>query len=395
MRIYGGFMLRNIGYVISFVLFLLFLYYVLFALPLAVQDAPHADSGTPEELGAIGEYLGYLVGVPAAIGGALAAVAIALNTDAVAKRQLQLEAAKYRDAKTDEIKDNIRDFAEKLQGVRRTGEQLARRIGRLRGDARSTAEFIELAAEDVRVNESFERITDHFDALSRSILNLASNEIIHACLESQRAATHNRIRDSIENFWGKSAKFGFERDILDIRDKIVFLQQDRTVEDAAAAMLLMPADFHTLDFIGAFIKIADRHDRLATELLQNQALGEGDELLNYGLALLAFLYQLLPSDQTISDTIARIYNIRDLRLRPAAKFKAREVYFSRSTVDVINQAIDGERLLYVVKSSNVVAEGSVGFRHDNISSKRRRPTVEKLARAAHAMFGRAAWGKQR
>jgi len=372
-------MLRNVGYVIGGILFLLLLYYALLALPLVVQDAPKPDPNTPAELGAVGEYLGYLVGVPAAIGGALAAVAIALNTDSVAKRQLQLEAAKFRDAKTDEIKNNIRDFAEKLQIVRKVGAQLARRIDRVRDGAASTTEFLVAAENDPPVIESFERLTEVFDDLSRSILSLASNEIVHASVEGQRGITHNKIRDAIKRFWGSQEAFEFDRDILDIRDKIDFLQQERTIADAAAAMLLMPPGFHTLDFLGAYIKLVDKEDRLATELLQKQLLRKDDELLNYGLALIAALYQLLPSDQTITDTITRIYKIRDLKLRPAAQFKAREVYFSRSTVDVVGQAIDGERLFLKINSSTVVNRGSVGF--DEAAIQPRKNRVERMASA--------------
>ena len=253
-----------------------------------------------------------------------------MNTDAVAKRQLQLEASKYRDYKTEEIKTNLKDFAEKLQGVRKIGAQLARRLERQRANAPTTAAFIAAASEEPTVIESFDKLTEAFDALSRSILQLASNEIVHAAVEGQRGATDNKIRAAIQGFWGDGHKFDFNRDILDIREQIDFLQQERTVEDAAAAFLLMPPDYHSLDFLGAVIKAADKDDQLATDRLKDQSLAEGDEILNYGLALVASLYQLLPSDQMISDTIARLYNIGDLRLRPAAQFKAREVYFSRS-----------------------------------------------------------------
>lgn len=382
-------MLRNVGYVIGGILFLLLLYYALLALPLVVQDAPRPDPNAPDQLvelqqlGAVGEYLGYLVGVPAAIGGALAAVAIALNTDSVAKRQLQLEAAKFRDGKTDEIKNNIRDFAERLQLVRKTGAQLVRRMERVRNNVSSTVELIDAVENDATVIESFERLNEAFDDLSRSILSLASNEIVHASVEGQRTATENKIRDAVKRFWGDQHVFDFERDILDIREKIDFLQQDRTIGDAAAAMLLMPAGFHTLDFLGAYIKLADKSDHLAVELLREQALRKDDELFNYGLALIASLYQLLPSDQTITDTITRIYKIRDLRLRPAAQFKAREVYFSRSTVEVVGQAIDGERLFLRVVSPDLLHHGAVNFHEDN--SQPRKNTVERIT---NAVFGR-------
>ena len=354
-------MLRNFGSWIAGVLFLLLVYYVILAVPLAMRDTPQLDGNSPQDLGAIGEYFGYLVGVPVAIGGALAAVLIALNTDQVAKRQLMLEAAKYRDQKTDEIKANIREFAMRLQAVRAIGDQLSRRISRLRPGANSTTALIEAAVGDESVIESHQALTVAFDELSRAILALASNEVVHACVEGQRSSTQNKIRSAIEAFWGKNEKFHFERSILDIRDRIEFLQQDRTVEDAAAAMMLMPADFHSVDFLGAYIKIADRNDRLATDLLKEQRLKVGDELLNYGLALLASLYQLLPSDSMISETIGRLYDIKDLKMRPTARFKAREIFFSRSTVEVVNQAIDGHRLFLKVKRPDVVSAGSIEF----------------------------------
>ena len=376
-------MLRNVGYLIGGVLLLVLIYYVLLALPFLLQDRPQVDKNSEDflqQLGALGEYLGYIVGVPAAIGGALAAVAIALNTDSVARRQLQIEAAKYRDSKTDEIKTNLKDFAERLQAVRKTGAQLARRITRLRQHADTTTDLISLSAQDENVVESFDRLTEEFDSLSRSILSLASNEIVHACVEGQRTASRNKIREAVQGFWGNDTLFDFQRDILDIRDQLDFLQQDRTVEDAAAASLLMPPDYHTLDFLGAYIKIANRHDELGTDLLKQQSLREGDILINYGLALLASLYQLLPSDQMISDTITRLYKIRDVKLRPTSRFKAREVYFSRSTVEVVNQAIDGERLFLQVRSNDIVGGDGIGF-HDASAPGARRTLVARMTGA--------------
>ncbi len=372
-------MLRNIGYVIGGILFLLFLYYALFALPLAVQDAPQPDPNDPDQLGAVGEYLGYLVGVPAAIGGALAAVAIALNTDAVAKRQLQLEAAKYRDAKTEEIKVNIREFAEQLQHLRKNGTHLGIQIDKVRLRSASTAAFLAAVEEDEAACQAYARLEESFDDLSRAILKLASNEIVHACVEGQRESTRNKIRDAVQSFWGEKNKFDFNRDILDIREQIDFLRLQRNVKDAAAASLLMPPDSHTLDFLGAYIKIADCQDRLASELMMEQALHEGDELINFGIALIASLYQLLPSDQMITDTIARIYEIRDLKLRPVAPFKAREVYFSRTTLEVVNEAIDGGRLFLQVVSEDIVGGKGVSFHDEARVESRRAPRINRIA----------------
>lgn len=350
--------LRVIGSIIAVALMALFIYYLILELPGLYL---HPEEQDPTELGARGEYLGYLIGVPVAIGGALAAVLIALSTDQVARHQMLLAASDYRDKKMEAVKERVRDFAECLQRVRRTADLLSDDLYHLRVKAESTTEFLNAAQDSERCQDLHDRMMENLDELSRTILALSADEVVHAAVEQQRSSTDNKIRDRVSQFWGDYDTAALSRDILDIRDRIDQLVADNTVEDSAAAVMLMPPDYHSLDFLGAFIRVVDKDGRPAKALLRNQQLHPGDELMNYGLALLGALYQLLPSDMMISDAISSLYGIESMRRKATLQFKAREVYFSRTTLDVVNQVIDGERLFLKVISNNVVGEKAVRF----------------------------------